>query len=231
MKRNRIEGASTSSSSPNRDFQFSIVDNGAALRSLSSSTAPPPAPLDEYSSLEDRLASLKLKRAALDQEIAGIENQIAAKNPFMRALGIAPEAMFSFLNMMDANTLKLVSKLAREDVRGAFWSVDIDKMRSDKRQHVANLKKWRHAFPNALSAVLSSYATFPVTDYVHLRGVRYLCLNRNRSITDAAFENLRGIHTLYMGGCTQITDKAFENLSGIHTLDVRYCTQIYVWEA
>ena len=41
----------------------------------------------------------------------------------------------------------------------------------DKRQRVANLKKWRNAYPNALSAALSSSAFFPCDDYVHLRGV------------------------------------------------------------
>ena len=56
--------------------------------------------------MDQEIEALKLKRAALDQEIVGIEAQIAAKNPFMGALGIAPEAMFSFLDMRDANALK-----------------------------------------------------------------------------------------------------------------------------
>ena len=108
-----------------------------------------------------------------------------AENPFLRALGIAPEVMFSFLDMMDANALKLVCKLTREDVRNAFWSVALKEMARDKRQRVANLNKWRNAYPNALSATLSETATFPSEDYVHLRGLLSLHLNRNRSITDA----------------------------------------------
>ena len=65
----------------------------------------------------------------------------------MRALGTAPEAMFSFLDMRDANGLRLVSKLAREDVMSAFWSVDINEMARDKRQQVKDLRKWRCAYP------------------------------------------------------------------------------------
>ena len=57
--------------------------------------------------------------------------------------------MFSFLDMKDANTLKLVCKQLREDVRNAFWSVHTDKMALDKRQNITNLRKWRDAYPNA----------------------------------------------------------------------------------
>ena len=155
-----------------------------------------------------------------------------AENPFLRALGIAPEVMFSFLDMIDANTLKLVCKLTREDVRNAFWSVDIKEMFWDRRQQVANLNKWRNAYPNALSATLSETVIFPTEDYVHLRGVRYLNLNGNKSITDAAFDHfqtfdgVKGIDTLYMSGCATITDKAFENLRGIRTLNMYGCTAI-----
>jgi hypothetical protein len=169
---------------------------------------------------------------SLDEEIVGVKRQIAANNPFMRALGIAPEAMFTFLNMWDANTLKLVSKLAREDVRNAFWSVDLYEMERDKLQRVTNLKKWRQAYPNALSATLSTTAVYPSEDYVHLRGVRYLHLHENESITDVAFDHFqtfngsRGIHTLDMSHCWQITDKAFANLRGVHTLNMFCCRQI-----
>ena len=155
-----------------------------------------------------------------------------AENPFLRALGIAPEALFSFLDMKDANILKLVCKLTREDVRNAYWSVKLNEMADDKSQHVANLQKWRYAYPNALSATLSSTATFPSEDYVHLRGVRYLDLNGNKSITDEAFGHFqtfrgeKGIHTLRMSFCTQITDQAFENLRGINVLNMSYCRQI-----
>ena len=127
-----------------------VDEDGTIITSSSSARSQPPDFLSETSTFEDRLSSLeleraavdqeieslKLKRAALDQEIVGVKRQIAAKNPFMRALGIAPEAMFTFLNMWDANTLKLVSKLAREDVRNAFWSVNLSEMVFDKRQHV-----------------------------------------------------------------------------------------------
>ena len=103
----------------------------------------------------------------------------------------------------------------------------------DRRQQVTNLKKWRNAYPNALSATLPETATFPSEDYVHLRGVRYLHLNMNKSITDAAFGHFqtfrgeKGIHTLNMWDCTQITDKAFENLRGVQTLRMR-CLQGFV---
>ena len=65
-----------------------------------------------------------------------------------------------------ANTIKLGCKLTREDVRNAFWSVELKKMVRDKSQQVTNLKKWRNAYPNALSAALSRTATFPREDYV-----------------------------------------------------------------
>ena len=182
----------------------------------------------------------------------------APTNPFLGALGIAPEALFSFLDMKDANTLKFVCRLMREDVRNAFWNVKLKEMADDKKsqkvanlnvrnvfwsfkrketargksQLVANLKKWRNAYPNALSAVLSKTATFPSEDFVHLRGVRYLDLNGNLSITDEAFGHFqtfkgeKGIHTLKMGGCRHITDEAFENLLGIRTLNMSRCSQL-----
>ena len=155
----------------------------------------------------------------------------------MRALGKAPEVLFSFLDMNDANTLKLVCALMREDVRNAFWSVALKEMADvvrplNKSQQVVDLKKWRNAYPNALSVALSRNVTFPSEDYVHLRGVRYLHLNHNPSITDAAFDHFqtfrgdKGLDTLNMSWCRQITDKAFENLRGINTLDVSFCRQI-----
>ena len=234
-KKNRTDGTTTSSSSPARDLPVSVApltENGQNLLSISSTADPPPA----LRVPDDRLAFLKLKRAALEQEIATIDQEIqylvAERNPFLRALGKAPEVMFSFLDMKDANTLKLVCKQLREDVRNAFWSVHTDEMADDESQQVANLRKWRDAYPNALSAVLSQTATFPSEHYVHLQGVRYLHLNGNKSIRDAAFGHFqtfrgeKGIHTLYMNNCTQITDKAFESLRGIHTLDMGNCTQI-----
>ena len=239
-KKNRTDGTTTSSSSPARDLPVSVApltENGQNLLSISSVADPPPA----LRVPDDRLAFLKLKRAALEQQRTALEQEIATvdqeiqylvaeRNPFLRALGKAPEVMFSFLDMKDANTLKLVCKQLREDVRNAFWSVHTDEMADDESQQVANLRKWRDAYPNALSAVLSQTATFPSEHYVHLQGVRYLHLNRNKSISDAAFGHFqtfrgeKGIHTLDMGNCTQITDKAFESLRGIHTLYMAGCS-------
>jgi hypothetical protein len=167
IKKSRAEGPDNPSSMASRKLQSSVVSiskNGLTLRSLSATAPPtvstaetdariiassaaatPPSTVSEEASLEDRLTSLELERAALDKKIAGLKGQIAARNPFMRALGIAPEAMLSFLDMTDANTLKLVSKLTREDVRRASWSVDLLGMLEDKRQWVADLRKWRHA--------------------------------------------------------------------------------------
>ena len=67
-------------------------------------------------------------KATVDQEIQYL---VAERNPFLRALGKAPEVMFSFLDMKDANNLKLICKQLREDVRNAFWSVHTDEMADD----------------------------------------------------------------------------------------------------
>ena len=93
-----------------------------------------------------------------------------------------------------ANTpLKLVCKLTREDVRNAFWSVALDELADNNSQRVVNLKKLRNAYPNALSAVLSRTVPSPARTFAHLRGVRYLHLNGNRPITDAAFGHFQTV--------------------------------------
>ncbi len=74
----------------------------------------------------------------------------------MRALGIAPEVMLKCLDMRDANDLKLVCAVTRQDVRAAFWNVDLNEMVEDRMQQVADIEKWRDAQPNGLAATLQS---------------------------------------------------------------------------
>ncbi len=100
----------------------------------------------------------------------------------MRALGIAPEAMFKKFPQREGGREYPQARLQAE-TSGTFWSVDIKEMASDESQQIVNLQKWRDAYPNALSAVLSSTATFPSEDgmhtWLHLRSVHYLHLNGN----------------------------------------------------
>ena len=87
---------------------------------------------------------------------------------------------------------------------------------------VGPLAAWRAAHPDALVANVARRAGLNDADFVHLAGIKALCMDdcTNLGLTDAAFVHLRGLHTLWMYGCNQasITDAAFAHLHGLHTL-------------
>ena len=67
---------------------------------------------------------------------------------------LAPEAMFSFLDMKDASNLKLVCKLTRERCQERLLERrtqgDLRGTRGSRSQ--SSTSKWRNAYPTALSA-------------------------------------------------------------------------------
>ena len=94
---------------------------------------------------------------------------------------------------------------------------------------VGPLAAWRAANPGALVANVYARADLIDVDFVHLAGIKELCMAgcTNPGLTDAAFVHLRGLHTLRMYNCNQasITDAAFAHMQGLHTLSINRCNQ------
>ena len=178
-----------------------------------------------YRYRKSSLAKIVRAEPTLSNIIGGALGLKTEETPFSRCIGSAHDAFFEWLDIADARQLMLCNKFLREDVRDYTWGFDVENTPHDSPL-ITNLKKWRACFPNAKSAILDKRTVFQAADFHLLRGLRYLDLNENVSITDAAFVYLEGIHTINMGGCRQITDAAFENLRGINTLDMSGCTQI-----
>jgi len=139
--------------------------------------------------------------------------------------------IFSFLNMIDSNKVRVQCVECRDAVMEFPWM--------DAESHIkGSVRAWRAAFPVARAVNVSQRNDIVDTDFVHIRGdarMRLHTVNMRlcENVTDAAFVHLRGIHTLYMAGCNQatITDAAFVHLHGIHTLDMRVCNQATITDS
>ena len=138
--------------------------------------------------------------------------------------------VLTFLRMGDdGNTLRLVCKEMRDNVKLFPWMEGMNEVHVDSGVHVSKLPEvscirrcvpmWRRCYPNAKVANVGSYqdrVRSQLVDNVfkHFSGVQYLDMTGQRSITDAALVHLKGINTLYMTGCSQstITDACWARL-------------------
>ena len=128
------------------------------------------------------------------------------------------EGVFPFLSSNNFRAMRGVST----ELRDAVARFPIHDVKTLVR---GDLASWRKSFPKAKAINISGRGDLTDADFVHLRGLKTVIMDRCTGITDAAFEHLEGIHTLDMSQCNQvgITDAAFEHLEGIHTLDMSYC--------
>ena len=136
------------------------------------------------------------------------------------------EGVFPFLSSNNFRAMRGVST----ELRDAVARFPIHDVKTLVR---GDLASWRKSFPKAKAINISGRGDLTDADFVHLRGLKTVIMDRCTGITDAAFEHLEGIHTLDMSYCRNegITNNAFVHLKGIHTLNMIFCNQAGITDA
>lgn len=111
-----------------------------------------------------------------------------------KIIRISPMLLLSYFTMKDANSLRLLSKEFTQTVKEYSWV--------DGATPVANMMKWRRAFPRALACQVSPNPLSLVQGLMYLKGLKWINLenfNPTKFISDWEFWFMEGVETLIMG--------------------------------
>jgi len=130
-------------------------------------------------------------------------------------LTIAGPHILSFLSAPNLASATVVDRGFHEAVQGLRLA--------DKQTVVrGSLELWRRSFPNARCINLTG-RVLTDADFVHLRGILHVCLDKTLGFTDAAFSHLTGVQTLSLIRCTApLTDAALAHITGVKSLNISY---------
>ena len=104
--------------------------------------------------------------------------------------------IFNYLGYNDAETLSAINFTFLQLVKKYKWNDTITPIDY-------SLKIWRNKFPNAIGIKVSRSYELTDDECIYFKGIKYLNIGHQQTITDKAFENFKGIHTLNMNECDQ----------------------------